>query len=78
MAQIGTRPSTEGVVTLRRAWDASLVVLQNIGSVLVFLWWVWLPLGVAGALLVRRRIVSGAGRRDASPLTAAAVDEGGQ
>jgi hypothetical protein len=76
MAQIGTRPSTEGVVALRRAWDASLVVLQGIGSVLVFLWWVWLPLGVAGALLVRRRIVSGAGRRNTSPLTVPGMDEG--
>jgi hypothetical protein len=75
MAQIGTRPSTEGVVALRRAWDASLVVLQGIGSLLVFLWWVWLPLGVAGALLVRRRIVSGAGRRNTSPLTVPGMDE---
>jgi len=77
MAQITTRPSTEGVVALRRAWDASLLVLQGVGSVLVFLWWVLLPLGIAGALLVRRRAVSGAGRRNTSPLPAPGVDDGG-
>jgi hypothetical protein len=65
------------VVALRKAWDASLFVLQGIGSVLVFLWWVWLPVTIAGALLVRRRVVSGAGRRTTPPLTAPGIDEGG-
>jgi hypothetical protein len=77
MAQITTRPAIEGVVALRKAWDASLFVLQGIGSVLVFLWWVWLPVTIAGALLVRRRVVSGAGRRTTPPLTAPGIDEGG-
>jgi len=39
---------------------------------------VWLPLGIAAIVLVRRRVVSGTGRRNTSPLTAAAVDEGGE
>jgi len=78
MAQITTRPTTEGVVALHRAWDASLFVLQGVvGSVLVFLWWVLLPLGIAGAVLVRRRVVSGTGHRNTSPLTAPGVDEHG-
>jgi hypothetical protein len=77
MAQITTRPTTEGVVALRRAWDASLLVLQGLGSVLVFLWWVLLPLGAAGVFLVRRRVVGGTGRRNTSPLTAPGVDDGG-
>jgi hypothetical protein len=76
MAQIGTRPSTEGIVALRRAWEGPLVVLQGLGSGLVFLWWVWLPPGVACALLVRRRLVSGAARRNTSPLTVPGVDDG--
>jgi len=76
MAQITTRPTTEGVLALRRAWDASLFVLQGLGSVLVFLWWVLVPLGIAVALLVRRRVVSGPGRRNTPPATAPGVDEG--
>jgi uncharacterized protein YqgV (UPF0045/DUF77 family) len=78
MARITTRPAIEGVVALRKAWDASLFVLQGIGSVLVFLWWVWLPVTIAGALLVRRRVVSEAGGRNTSPLTIPAVDDGAQ
>jgi hypothetical protein len=57
MAQVPGRPTSEGPLMLRRAWDASLTSLVSIGSALIFVWWLLLPLGITTIWLVRRRFV---------------------
>jgi len=57
MAQVSARPTNEGLLMLRRAWEASLASLVGIGSALVFVWWLLLPLGITTTWLVRRRFV---------------------
>jgi hypothetical protein len=57
MAQVPNRPTNEGPLLLRRAWAASLTSLVSIGSALIFVWWLLLPLGLTAIWLVRRRFV---------------------
>jgi hypothetical protein len=52
---VGPAAGAEALATLRRAWNLSLSALLSVGSTVVLLWWVLLPLGAAGVLLVRRR-----------------------
>jgi hypothetical protein len=56
MAQVPSRPTNEGPLMLRRAWEASLTSLVGIGSVLIFVWWLVLPLSVMAIWLTRRRL----------------------
>jgi uncharacterized membrane protein len=52
---VGPASGSEALATLRRAWNLSLGALVSLGSTIVFLWWLLLPLGAAGILLARRR-----------------------
>jgi ribosomal protein S8 len=52
---VGPATGSEALATLRRAWNLSLGALVSLGSTIVFLWWLLLPLGAAGILLARRR-----------------------
>jgi hypothetical protein len=55
MAQVPSRPTNDGPLMLRRAWDASLTSLVSVGSALVFVWWLVLPLGITAIWVARRR-----------------------
>src|SRR6266536_4226810 len=47
-------PSFDALLELRRAWTTSLNLLVQVGSGLLVVWWLLLPLGVAAVLLMRR------------------------
>lgn len=51
----GVSPAAQLGATARRAWSASLNVLTQMAGAIVFMWWVLVPLAVAGSIVVLRR-----------------------